>query len=331
MRTLFLLCLFIFTIVLSGGCQRGEEKGTNRSRLLMGTVVEITVLGQPEDKAHRAIAAAFQEMARIEALLSSTIETSEISRFSQTSRELTVSQETAQIVALGLKIQKASGGAFDMGLGRLKKLWALDSKNPQIPSDVQISQALSGIGPEAIKLKGQTLSKTDPHLTIDLGGIAKGYAVDKAIEVLKMAGVSHASVNAGGDIRLLGDRLGRPWRLGVQHPRDSKNILGTLNLADVAVVTSGDYERCIEKDGKRYHHLFDPATGKPAGKCRSVTVIAPGAALADALSTAVFVLGPEKGLRLLGSLPEAEGLIVSEDGSIRTSPKFKEVAVWSPR
>ena len=189
-----------------------------------------------------------------------------------------------------------------MGLGRLKQLWNIEGEHPRVPNAAEITAALAGTGLGDLRLAGQVVTKDDPRLAVDLGGIAKGYAVDRAIAVLQAAGVRHASVNAGGDIRLLGDRGDRPWRIGIQHPRKSDAILATLDLADTAVVTSGDYERFFERDGVRYHHLFDPATGQPARRCQSVTVVAPEAMLADALATAVFVLGPGPGLKLLASV-----------------------------
>ena len=141
------------------------------------------------------------------------------------------------------------------------------------------------------------------------------------MEVLRRAGVKNASVNAGGDIRLIGDRRGRPWRIGIQHPRDAEKVLATLSLQDTSVVTSGDYERFFIKDGVRYHHLFDPRTGYPASRCMSATVVAPNAALADALATAAFVLGPEKGLSLLERYPGVEGLLVGADGKPGSHPR----------
>jgi thiamine biosynthesis lipoprotein len=179
-----------------------------------------------------------------------------------------------------------------------------------------------------LHLDGRRVEKAHPALTVDLGAIAKGYAIDRAAEVLRRAGIESAAINAGGDIRLIGDHGARPWRIAIQHPRDSARPLATLELADAAVVTSGDYERFFEQDGVRYHHIFDPRTGYPAGRCQSVTVVAPSAALADALSTAVFVLGPEEGFALLQRFPEAEGLIVAADGTPQASPGLEAKLTW---
>jgi thiamine biosynthesis lipoprotein len=171
-------------------------------------------------------------------------------------------------------------------------------------------------------LEGQQLHKASPQLQLDLGGIAKGYAVDRAVAILKQHGVANAAVNAGGDMYLLGQRPERPWRIGIQHPREEKGVLETVQISNRAVVTSGDYERFFEKDGVRYHHIFDPQTGIPARECQSVTIITDSVALGDALATAVFVLGPKAGLTLLEQFPQAEGLVIAADGSRHVSPNW---------
>lgn len=322
-----LLLLGLLALFAVQRCHR-EPESVSRSRLLMGTVVEITVLGDERKSLDEAVTEAFRAMERVEELMSASRPHSDVVRFNAAANPVEVDPETAAVLALGQQVAGASDGAFDMTLGRLKNLWGIEEADPRIPSQTEIAAALIGIGPQALHLEGPRVSKRHPDLQVDLGGIAKGYAIDKAIEVLRRAGVNHASVNAGGDIRLLGDRLGRPWRIGIQHPRNMQALLATLDLAQVAVVTSGDYERFFERDGVRYHHLFDPATGYPASRCRSVTVVAPTAAEADALATAAFVLGPEAGLRFVESWPQAEALLVAADGSLTISPGLKDRVQW---
>jgi len=322
-----LLLLGLLAIFAVQRCHR-EPESVSRSRLLMGTVVEITALGDDREALDQAVTEAFRSMERVEELMSAGRPNSDVARLNAAAEAVEVDPETAAVLALGQQVAKASGGAFDMTLGRLKGIWKIEEADPRIPTKAEIAAALAGIGPQALRLEGNRVSKTDPALQVDLGGIAKGYAVDQAIEVLRRAGVAHASVNAGGDIRLLGDHLGRPWRIGIQHPRNLQSLLATLNLVDVAVVTSGDYERYFERDGVRYHHLFDPATGFPANRCQSVTVVAPTAAEADALATAAFVLGPTAGLRMIEAWPHAEALLVAADGSTTVSPGLKDRLQW---
>jgi thiamine biosynthesis lipoprotein len=307
-----------------------DDEEIRRSRLMMGTVVEIMAGGQTPGKLEAAVNAAFAEMARLDKLLSSHNPGSDVSRLSQSDKGSEVAAETAEVIALGLDVARHSGGAFDLTLGSLKSLWGLDQETPTIPDQEDLSSALAGIGPEALSLKGQQVNKRAPQLQIDLDGIAKGYAVDRAITVLKQHGITSAAVNAGGDMYLLGRRPQRAkhpqrfWRIGLQHPRQKDAVLETVQVRDRAVVTSGDYERFFEQDGIRYHHIFDPQNGFPARGCQSVTIIADSVALGDALATAVFVLGPQAGLLLLAQYPQAEGLIVAADDTLHTSPGWAQ-------
>ncbi|MDG5469128.1 FAD:protein FMN transferase [Deltaproteobacteria bacterium IMCC39524] len=296
----------------------GEE--VRRSRIMMGTVVEIMAAGQSSKTLEAAVEAAFAEMERLDKLLSRYHTDSEVSRLSQSANGGEVSLPTAEVLTLGLEISRKSGGAFDMTLGKLKTLWAFDKEAPTLPKAAELSAALSGVGPKALSLEGQQLRKASPQLQLDLGGIAKGYAVDRAIAILKQHGVANAAVNAGGDMYLLGQRMERAWRIGIQHPREEKGVLETVQIRNRAVVTSGDYERFFEKDGLRYHHIFNPQTGMPARDCQSVTIVTDSVALGDALATAVFVLGPKAGLKLLEQFPQAEGLVIAADGSRHNSP-----------
>lgn len=329
LRCLALLPLLLFALLL-GGCPGSAPTlaKVQRSRILMGTVVEITAFGPDQGRLEAAVDQAFAAMAGVDARMGPHGPQSDAVRLSAAAGPLRVSPETAAVIAAGLKVSAASDGAFDMGLGRLKQLWNIEGEHPRVPTAAEISAALAGTGRGDLKLAGDVVTKDDPQLAVDLGGIAKGYAVDRAIAVLQTAGVTHASVNAGGDIRLLGDRGDRDWRIGIQHPRKTDAILAILGLADTAVVTSGDYERYFELDGVRYHHLFDPATGRPARRCQSVTVVAPTTMLADALATAAFVLGPDPGLKLLAKFPGCSGLIVAADGSVVTSPQLASRVTW---
>lgn len=309
-----LVLLFVGGVVVWRQPQSVDR--VSRTALIMGTVVDIQAYGDDEKQLSRAVDAAFGEMTRLERLLSRHIPESDISRLSEAVGGIELSSETVGLLEMGQKVSRQSSGAFDMTLGAVKKLWNIEGENPRIPTAAELSEALAGTGPSALTIAGNKVTKTRPEVAVDLGGIAKGYAVDRAVNVLAQAGVASATVNAGGDIRLLGGKKGEPWRIGIQHPRQADGLLVTLRLQDRAVVTSGDYERFFEQNGQRYHHIFDPATGKPARQCQSVTVVAAGAAHADALATAAFVLGPVAGLNLLEGLPDVEGLIVGADGRL---------------
>lgn len=321
----FALLLVILLAALALFGRGGEDSGEfRRARVLMGTVVEITLLdGGAGSDAEAAMEAAFSAMAEVEERMSAHRDDSEVAQLNAADKPLEVSAATAEVLELGLHVAAASAGAFDLTLGRLKALWGFDGDAPRVPSDPEIAAALQGIGPASLRLEGRRVTKGDAALRVDLGAVAKGYAVDRAVAALQAAGIRHASVNAGGDLRLLGDHDGRPWRIGIQHPRDPQGVLVTLELADAAVVTSGDYERFFEVEGVRYHHILDPRVGRPADACQSVTVVAASAAEADALATAAFVLGPEAGRRLV----ESRGglaLFVDADGEVSFSEDLKE-------
>jgi thiamine biosynthesis lipoprotein len=273
-------------------------KGAVRiTRFLMGTVVQIEARGEGLEPAVRA---ALKEMARIERLMSRFLPGSDVARLNATCcRPVMVSPETFTVVEKALLFSRLSGGAFDITIA---------SENGAGHRDVLLDK-------EACRV-----SLRKPGMALDLGGIAKGYAVDRAVEVLQGMGVQDALVNAGGDIRVLGHRSPhKGWLIGVQHPRAQNSLLCQLPLANKAVATSGDYYKCCFRRGHRQPHILDPRRGEPAQGSLTATVVADQTLVADALATAAFVLGPEEGINLIESLPGVEGLVVGGDGSIKTS------------
>lgn len=319
--------LLVILLALTWWRLQPAEQEIRRSRLMMGTVVEIVAEGLEESKLKAAVDAAFAEVARLDKLLSRYEQSSDVTLLSQSDSGGEVALETSEVIALGLDVAQRSDGAFDLTLGRLKALWGFDQEHPDVPGPEAVTAALAGIGPKALSLHARQVKKRSPQLQIDLGGIAKGYAVDRAIAILKEHGVASAAINAGGDMYLLGQWQKRAWRIGIQHPRQKDAVIETVQIHDRAVVTSGDYERFFEKNGVRYHHIFDPENGLPARDCQSVTIISDSVALGDALATAVFVLGPQDGLQLLTQYPRAEGLIIAADGSLHSSPGWAQYRV----
>lgn len=318
LRRQALILLIVALLGLSGAIRWvfTDPQPLVRTALIMGTLVEIRAYPGPAGDVGEAVEAALAEMRRLEKLLSSYEPESEIAQLSARSDALELSAETVKLLHQGQKLVRQTQGAFDMTLGRVKQLWGIAGDNPRVPEPDELQAALHGSGPGALRISGRRVVKHDPRLQLDLGGIAKGYAVDRAVAVLRRAGISSAAINAGGDIRVLGKHGERPWKIGIQHPRRSDAILLGLKLSDTAVATSGDYQRFFEQDGVRYHHILDPADGRPARLCQSVTVVAGEAVQADALATAAFVLGPQRGLRLLEDLPAIEGLLVDSAGRL---------------
>jgi thiamine biosynthesis lipoprotein len=289
----------------------------------MGTVVEITVSGASEKTARAAMSEAFDAMGRVDRDFSWSNPAGELARLnsSASGRAQKVVPEMLRVLEEALEIAEASGGAFDPTIGPLARLWNFEGGGV-VPGDEAIASAMAKVGFMNLDLDPESSEvgfRVD-GMQVDLGGIAKGLAIDLAAGVLMGHGVRSAIVDAGGDLRLIGAGPGRDfWRIGVQDPRDASRMLLSLDLAGVSVATSGDYERFFERDGVRYHHLLDPATGRPARGCRSVTVVAPTALEADACATAAFVLGPERGVRFLRSRPGVRGLVVAADGALRWS------------
>lgn len=302
------------------GCRSGSERIWKDSNIVMGTIVEITVVHRSEEIARSAISAGFAELQRIDELTSSFKPKSVISRLNKegASAKVPVGEEVFEIIEEALEISRASKGAFDVTIWPISSLWEFD-RGGKLPDAKQYLKNLASVGYANLELDAskRQVGFRLPGMALDLGGIAKGWAIDRAMERIIAGGIGSAIVDAGGDLRVVGTRPGKDfWRIGVQHPRDSGALIFTFNLKDTAIVTSGDYERYFIMDGIRYHHIIDPATGQPARGCRSVTVLAPTAAEADACATAAFVLGPSRGIAFLRARPGVRGVIVAADGAL---------------
>ena len=293
----------------------------------MGTLVEISVIGRNKDKVEASIHDAFGEMERVEGLMSRRIPESDVSRINGRAgiKPVKVSAEVLKVIRRAEEISKTSRGYFDISIGALLDLWGFEGNGGNLPGKDEVNETLHSVGYRAIHVDemASTVELKRKGMRIDLGGIAKGYAVDRAFELLTSRGYRNMIVNAGGDMRVGGKKINGPWVIGIQDPRDQSRILATLDAGDISVATSGDYERYFTKEGTRYHHLLNPFTGSPAQQCRSVTILAKDALSADALATAVFVMGPNRGLRLIEAMEGVEGLIVSADGEIIVSEGLK--------
>lgn len=298
-------------------------------RPLMGTrwVIEAGPCAAGTDRA-AAVDAAFSEVARVESVMSEWQPDSPISAINTSAggAGVTVPTELRDIILRSMDISRRSEGAFDISWRGMGPLWKLRAQPFMPPTDEAIEAARKRVDHRRIKVDGDRVSLGAADMAIGLGGIAKGYAVDRAVGVLKRAGVNSFFVDGGGDIRVAGGKNGHPWRVGVRHPRGAaQQLLGVVEVMDGAVVTSGDYERFTVHNGIRYHHIIDPSTGRPATASQAVTIVAPDAETADALATAVFILGPARGLALVASQPGTEGLVVDKDGKVFTSPGFGRV------
>ncbi|NWF35514.1 FAD:protein FMN transferase [Mariprofundus sp. KV] len=284
------LCISIMALLLAACSAPADIRD---SRFIMGTLVEFTVAGADEAASTVAITAAANEMQRIEnAFTIYGNQNNSVKRFnrSQVGASVQLPEEISTLLATALTIKRESNGAFDPALGRLNRLWGFSL--PEAPTSPPSSRAIEQAMPPATCIEKRNSGWARLHETcmLDFGAIAKGYAIDRGIEILRNHGIANAIINAGGDIRLIGSHGDQPWRIGIRHPRNRGEVIQSLELqGDVAVVTSGDYERFYIFKDKRYHHILDPKSGWPANTAQSVTVIAKSAMQADAWSTALFI------------------------------------------
>jgi thiamine biosynthesis lipoprotein len=297
-------------------CARAEW--FQREEAIMGTRVAVELWSDDAALARRAMDAVIAEMNRTDELMSTYKPESQLSQVNAHGfeRPVKVDREIIEVVTRSFEFSRLSDGAFDVTYASVGYLY--DYRAHQHPTGEQIAAALPAVDWRQVEVdpKANTIRFLKPDMRIDLGGIAKGYAVDRSIELLRGMGIRHAMVNAGGDTRLLGDRRGKPWIVGIRDPRNEGRVVTRLPLADEAVSTSGDYERYFEEDGVRHHHILVPGSGKSASEVRSVTILGSDATQTDGLSTTVFVLGVERGMRLVSRLPGVEAVIVDKDGRI---------------
>jgi FAD:protein FMN transferase len=301
---------------------RFEEK----TGFMMDTFVTIRVQG-PSAVARKAISDAFDRMQEIDKKMNALNPESPVYAFNEKGVPV-ADPEIVELVQKGLEISKLSSGAFDMTLLPLSKLWGFDTKSPHLPPDREIKEALAKTGYKYLTVKDGKVNKLRPYITLDLGGIAKGYAVGEALRILKKEGITSGLIDAGGDIYALGKRKdGKPWKVGIKAPREEgfkDGVLGYLELSDISIATSGDYERFFIKDGKRYHHIFDSTTGYPANSgLISASIIYGDCALTDVWTKVLFVSGPEKGLRIVEAVPGLGAIMVTTEGKILYSKNLK--------
>ena len=285
---------------------------------MMGTEVSVYLWHDDKTAGTDAVHAVFEEMSRIDRLMSTYREDSRISEINREAgnREVVAGDELFRLIERSLDISVLTLGAFDITYDSVGQHY--DFRERVRPSDQQIDASLKNIDYQLVELDQESRSVRflADGVRINLGGIAKGYVVERGAALLRERGVSNAIVTAGGDSRLVGDRNGQPWMIGVQDPRDDDKVAIRLPLEDEAISTSGDYERYFDEGDIRYHHIIQPETGEPAKGIHSATIIGPDAVITDALSTSVFIMGVEKGLTLISTLPDYEGIVIDSDGEL---------------
>ena len=319
-RMLLLFVAVVVLAVLAKAYAAFNFYSEQQTRFMMDTYVSISATGR-QDVVPAAVSAALDRVQQIAVKFSAQDPRSPVYAFNHEGRPL-ADKEIVSLIGRGLQISQASGGAFDMTVEPLAELWGFYTKEPHLPEDADSRAALQGVGFRHLSLKDGILTKDRPDVRIDLGGIAKGYALVEAVKVLRTFGVTSAMVDAGGDVYVLGRKGARLWNIGIRQPR-AEGIVGYVSVRDTAVMGAGDYERFFIKDGRRYHHIFNPSTGYPTEGVASVTLICDDPVVGQAWGKIPFVLGPHKGLEILSRIPGMDVIIILSSGERLYSQKLR--------
>jgi thiamine biosynthesis lipoprotein len=294
-----------------------------RARVSMGSEVRLTAWTADEPNALLAFEHIFDDFDYLDRVLSVWHEDSDISKLNAAAGKtpVAVKPEVMEVLQVAQQVSRWTGGKFDVTFGALSGLWKFDhDQDNRIPAASDIATRVPLVDYEALEIDParNTAYLRKPGMRVHLGGIGKGFAVDRAAAMLRAHGIANFLVQAGGDLYASGRRGDRPWRAAIRDPRGEGNF-AAMDLVDTTFSTSGDYERFFIQDGRRYHHILDPDTGEPARGSRSVTIVTNRAVIADALSTGVFIMGPAPGMALIEKLPDVEGVIVTETGEVLVS------------
>jgi FAD:protein FMN transferase len=306
-----------------------EPSAFSRQTVTMGSSLQVTVWTADDPGATAAIDAVFAEFDRLDRLMSVWKEGSDVLRLNAAAGEhaVPVSAETIDVLTIARQVSEWTEGKFDVTFGALSGLWKFDQdQDDSIPPPGAVAARLPDVDYTAVEIDAarRQVFLRRRGVRVHLGGIGKGYAIDRGAAILRAGGFNDFMIQSGGDLFVSGRRGDRPWRLGIRDPRGPEDrSFAALDLSNGTFSTSGDYERFFIRDGRRYHHILDPDLGAPARLCRSVTIVADKAVLADGLSTGAFILGPEKGMALIERLPDVEGVIVTADNRVLISSGLK--------
>ncbi len=307
------------------GAAPPQNYTSKRTVLLMGSRFDFGAYAKTQGAADSAVAVGIAEVARIEDLISSWRPSSQTSAVNAAAggAAVRVDRELLELVRRGLRLSELTGGAFDLTAGGLRGVYRFGGQDTTLPSEEVLAQARQRVDYRAIEVDvaNSTIRLARPGMRLGFGAIGKGYAANRALGAMRaVGGVTGAVANASGDMATWGsDGSGRPWSIGIADPRHVGKVIGEVRLTDMAIVTSGDYEKYFTVDGKRYAHILDPRTALPTTEVMSVTVVCPDAELADALATSLFVLGPAQGIALVDRLKNVEALIIDAHGRLYES------------
>ncbi len=322
--------VIFFSLLFLSACGQRPPQVYQQQVLALGTLVDISIYGVDEEQAAKAVTAVSNKMEAIHHNWHAW-QPSKLTYINQqlaAGSTVTLNPEQQQLIQTGITLAKKSNDLFNPAAGKLIALWGFHSDErpdsaPPAASDIEaLVQADARMS--KLTLDGNQLGSTNPAVMIDVGGYAKGYAVDQGIAALRRMGISNAIINAGGDLRAIGDKGGRPWRIGIRHPRQPGVIASLETHGDESIFTSGDYERYFEYQGQRFHHIIDPRTGRPAQGTRSVTIIHKDASTADAAATAIFIAGPTLWRETARAMGIKEVMLIDATGTIHMTEAMSQ-------
>ncbi|SCY65845.1 FAD:protein FMN transferase [Alkaliphilus peptidifermentans] len=323
------IALIIVVAIFLTGCGTKELQSFQKDEFVLGTRGQIRVFSTSQRRGNATIGKAFTRIREIENTMSTSIEGSDVYRINKNAGKspVQVDPETLKLIKMGIEYEEITGGVFNIVLGSLIDLWGIGKDWQKVPPQQEIEEAKRHININDLEIIDSSVFIRDSKMLMDLGGIAKGYAVDEAVRVLKNDGVESGFINLGGDIYALGNKPdGTPWNVGIQNPIIGKtNAIARIALADQSIVSSGDYERYFIEDDQHYHHIIDPETGYPStNELVSVTIVSETATDGDVLSTAAFVMGLEDGLSFIESLENIEAVFITRDRIVYTTSGIKD-------
>ncbi len=326
-----LLLLSAVLIMLQGCGVKGGEQSVTKTGFMLDTNIEVTAYGQ-KDQAEKAVDGVLTRIRDIDNKMSPELPSSSVVKINAAAGKdyVKVDGDTFYVIREGIKYAGLTGGMLDISVGPLVKLWGIGTENAHVPTREEIDKARALIDYKKIDINenNNEVKLSQPDMRMDLGAIAKGYAADCAKQVIIKNGIKSALINLGGNIYAMGSKAdGSDWRIGIQDPFNSRgDYVGIVRVKDKSVVTSGNYERFFEENGKRYHHIFDVSTGYPSDNgVVSTTIISDKSIDGDALSTSVFVLGVDKGLKLVESMDGVEAVIITSDKKVYATPGAKSI------
>ncbi len=305
-KLLPLILITVLIIITQTGC--GEKDPVSKSDFCLDTTCDIKVYDMESGEAGRILDSAFDEIDRYENLMSKTIEGSDIYKINHAQGQpVEVSEDTLNVIELGLEMSELSGGMFDITIGKVSSLWNFNGDDPEVPAQADLDEALATVGYKNIVIDGSSVSLKNPQTELDLGGVAKGYIADRICDYLEQQGVKKAVVNLGGNVSVLGEKAeDAPWNIAIERPySDRTEMMGYVSVTDATVVTSGIYERKFEQDGVIYHHVLDPHTGYPVNsdlEAATIRAAEGNSGFCDGLSTVCLMLGRDKAQTLIETL-----------------------------